>query len=229
MSANKNDVGSKYSSMSTHESRFKRLPAAIGFTIGILISATIFVGIFVVLFALGLSGVEPPAWLYLPMALGAIVGVVLPFALFFWLGRTGEPSSKAKQRNAALDLEPPPNLWFGYDGRINRKSFIVIELVVVVLTAIAFIFESIFLSTGFTVGFSGYGISVIFVVGFVVSISPIVRRLHDLGLSGWFSVLWWIPYLGLVSLVLLAVAPGNRSENKFGPSPQLVEVTVHPG
>jgi uncharacterized membrane protein YhaH (DUF805 family) len=43
-----------------------------------------------------------------------------------------------------------------------------------------------------------------------------VRRLHDIGKSGW----WWLIALTIIGILLLIYwfcQPGNRSENRFGP------------
>jgi uncharacterized membrane protein YhaH (DUF805 family) len=50
----------------------------------------------------------------------------------------------------------------------------------------------------------------------VVSLSLIVRRLHDLNLSGWAALLYFIPLVGLVLILFLLFKPGHEP-NKYGP------------
>ena len=45
-----------------------------------------------------------------------------------------------------------------------------------------------------------------------------VRRLHDIGWSGWWVLLGPVPVAGWVLTFLLSSLPGQRTENRFGPS-----------
>lgn len=47
-----------------------------------------------------------------------------------------------------------------------------------------------------------------------------VRRLHDLGKSGWWILVGLIPLLGWIYLIYLYVQPGETDANSFGPAPQ---------
>lgn len=55
----------------------------------------------------------------------------------------------------------------------------------------------------------------------------LVRRLHDMGRSGWWLLLLPVPLLGQLvgfPLLLLCLAwPGRRGENRFGPDPRRVD------
>jgi uncharacterized membrane protein YhaH (DUF805 family) len=47
-----------------------------------------------------------------------------------------------------------------------------------------------------------------------------VRRLHDLGKSGWMSLIALIPIVGAVWMLVLMVTEGQTGENRFGPDPK---------
>jgi uncharacterized membrane protein YhaH (DUF805 family) len=47
-----------------------------------------------------------------------------------------------------------------------------------------------------------------------------VRRLHDLGVTGWLLLLASIVGLGPVLVVVLAFLPGNAGANRYGPDPR---------
>ncbi len=51
------------------------------------------------------------------------------------------------------------------------------------------------------------------------SISIMVRRQHDIGLSGWFYLLILVPYIGGLILFVFALIPSQKHENKWGPIP----------
>lgn len=47
-----------------------------------------------------------------------------------------------------------------------------------------------------------------------------IRRMHDFNYSGWWLLLFAIPYVGpLVFLALLLFYPGTKAINRFGPQP----------
>jgi uncharacterized membrane protein YhaH (DUF805 family) len=52
-----------------------------------------------------------------------------------------------------------------------------------------------------------------------VAVLLAVRRLHDLGLSGWHTLLFIVPVLNLPGLLLLALVPGLPSPNRWGKAP----------
>ena len=46
-----------------------------------------------------------------------------------------------------------------------------------------------------------------------------VRRLHDLGLSGWWALAVLVPFLGSLLIIPVFLIPGTREPNRFGPAP----------
>ncbi|RQR53236.1 DUF805 domain-containing protein [Burkholderia sp. Bp9126] len=53
----------------------------------------------------------------------------------------------------------------------------------------------------------------------VPSISVTVRRLHDIGRSGWFLLIALIPIVGSIILLVWMCSRGNDGPNRFGPDP----------
>jgi len=45
------------------------------------------------------------------------------------------------------------------------------------------------------------------------------RRLHDIGKSGWFQLLWAIPLIGWAILVYWAIQKSDPAANDYGPAP----------
>ncbi|MBS9139671.1 DUF805 domain-containing protein [Escherichia coli] len=50
--------------------------------------------------------------------------------------------------------------------------------------------------------------------------SATVRRLHDIGRSGWWFILFFIPIIGDIILLIFTVQKGNEGDNQFGPDPR---------
>lgn len=52
------------------------------------------------------------------------------------------------------------------------------------------------------------------------SLAITVRRLHDIGLSGWLILISFIPYVGAIALIVMMCLPTNFGPNKHGPAPK---------
>lgn len=62
---------------------------------------------------------------------------------------------------------------------------------------------------------------IVLVLWFVPAhITVTIRRLHDIGLTGWFIFLALIPYLGGLALLVMSLIPSERRVNKHGPYPK---------
>ncbi len=62
----------------------------------------------------------------------------------------------------------------------------------------------------------------------VASLSSVIRRLHDISISGWGCVLYWIPLVNLLLLALLCLIPGQKIMNKYGAPPVSIDVSGFP-
>ena len=47
-----------------------------------------------------------------------------------------------------------------------------------------------------------------------------VRRLHDIGKSGWWLLISFIPLIGGIWLIILMAKEGDHGNNAFGPDPK---------
>jgi len=110
-----------------------------------------------------------------------------------------------------------------FGGRARRKEYWMFALFNVIFLIVAIILDNVF---GLTVGELPYGAFyflyaiAVFIPGLAVS----VRRLHDVGKSGWMILLMLIPLIGAIWIFVLTVIDSNPGENKYGPNPK--EVTI---
>lgn len=62
------------------------------------------------------------------------------------------------------------------------------------------------------------------IIFFFATLLPIlavtVRRLHDLGRSGWLILVALIPFIGVFVVLFWATQEGNPDHNQYGPSPK---------
>ncbi len=103
---------------------------------------------------------------------------------------------------------------FGYDvlsfeGRMNRKPFILIPIV---LNLIAYVIYH-FISADSTVG------GIINIVFTLIGASFYVRRMHDTDKSAWWLLVLCIPIIGWVFSIYLMCAKGTSGPNDYGPDP----------
>lgn len=57
----------------------------------------------------------------------------------------------------------------------------------------------------------------------VPSIAVMVRRLHDVGKSGWYVLISFIPIVGAIWLLILLFTDSDSGSNEYGPNPKTVE------
>lgn len=71
---------------------------------------------------------------------------------------------------------------------------------------------------------TGWGIAiVIFALVFLpASITVLIRRLHDIGLTGWWILAGFVPFLGGLFLFICTLIPSERRVNKHGLYPKPV-------
>ncbi len=69
----------------------------------------------------------------------------------------------------------------------------------------------------------GAGVGIIYLAYYVVfgllNLSVSIRRLHDIGKSGWWVLLSLIPLVGILILIWWWAQPGSAEANKYGNNP----------
>jgi uncharacterized membrane protein YhaH (DUF805 family)/cold shock CspA family protein len=120
--------------------------------------------------------------------------------------------------------------YFNFAGRARRKEywgyclFWTIALLVVVGIGVLTDVEMGNLDSAempaVTVGLFG----VFLLATFLPGLGMIVRRLHDIGLSGWLCLVILIPTIGSLIILVFALIPTQARENQWGPVPAGVRV-----
>ncbi len=71
-------------------------------------------------------------------------------------------------------------------------------------------------------------IRIIYVLAVIIpSLAVSIRRLHDIGKSGWWYFIIFIPFVGAIWLLVLYVVDSSPGDNKYGPNPKGI-VTAEP-
>lgn len=109
---------------------------------------------------------------------------------------------------------------FSYKGRANKHQFLNSFLWNVVLLIGVLAIVHYHQGHEFSTKSIYAGASVIFWVSFLPYNTHVIRRLHDTGRSGWWSLLSLIPMIGSVSMLFLLLQPSEKRTNKWGDCPK---------
>lgn len=108
-----------------------------------------------------------------------------------------------------------------FQGRINRMEYFIGSIIFI---SVAFL---VFFVLSFMVNYYYYYFIIpliivviaINILGFIFTFSLGIRRLHDIGLSGWFSLLFFIPLANLLLVLSFLFIRGKNGPNAYGPEP----------
>ena len=110
-----------------------------------------------------------------------------------------------------------------FSGRARRKEYWMFVLVQSIVMIGLMILDSVlgldFELQGISLGY-GYLYLIGLIVHFIPSLAVLVRRLHDVGKSGWFYFIFLIPIIGIIWLLVLYCTEGQKEDNKWGPDPK---------
>ena len=113
-----------------------------------------------------------------------------------------------------------------FNGRARRKEYWMFTLFV---SLIFFAVFSLSIAAMFLIdeeaGFILFLIVTVlfYFIHLVPAIAVTVRRLHDVGKSGWFYLLALIPYVGGFIIFIFSVMDGDKGANDYGPDPKFSE------
>ncbi len=106
-----------------------------------------------------------------------------------------------------------------FNGRARRKEYWMFVLFNIIFSIIAVSIDNI---TGLAMEPLGYG-PIYIVYGLFVLLPGIavsIRRLHDIGKSGWILLVALIPFIGAIWLIVLYATDSTPGDNQYGPNPK---------
>nr|WP_295995144.1 DUF805 domain-containing protein [uncultured Veillonella sp.] len=108
-----------------------------------------------------------------------------------------------------------------FEGRASRGEYwhfmLIYQLIVAIILFICAAISCVTPVSG-TTGVS-LGLVILFVlsIGFIIpGVAVAVRRLHDVGWSGWPILLALVPFVGIPVVLILMALPGKTVSNRFG-------------
>ncbi len=105
-----------------------------------------------------------------------------------------------------------------FDGRARRKEYWMFFLINLLISVVLIAIDSLigtFSQTGFGLPQGLYSLAVL-----IPSIAVTVRRLHDIGRTGWWILIGLIPVIGGIVLLIFMVLDSQPGVNQYGPNPK---------
>ncbi|MFT7351341.1 MAG: uncharacterized membrane protein YhaH (DUF805 family) [Flavobacterium sp.] len=110
-----------------------------------------------------------------------------------------------------------------FTGRARRAEYWYYVLASVIIAIVLAIIDGVFgLEFGgqLKLGILGmvYSLAVL-----IPGLAVVVRRLHDVGKSGWYYFIVLIPIAGIIWLLVLLCTEGEPTENRYGENPKKID------
>jgi len=104
-----------------------------------------------------------------------------------------------------------------FSGRARRKEYWFFVLFNIIVSIVLSVID---VSLG--LGASGIGLlSGIYSLAVLIpSIAVSVRRLHDINKTGWWVLIAFVPLIGWLILLIMALIAGTAGDNEYGPDPK---------
>lgn len=122
--------------------------------------------------------------------------------------------------------KPSPFSWYEkvvfekyakFSGRASRREYWWFTLFNIIICCIT-IFLDIKIQNNLD-DYMFYLTAIYFVLIFIPMLALQIRRLHDIGCSGWFELIIFIPSIGSLILLIMHCLPSESGNNKFGAQP----------
>ncbi|MDR2342646.1 MAG: DUF805 domain-containing protein [Campylobacteraceae bacterium] len=114
-------------------------------------------------------------------------------------------------------LDAIKNHYADFNGRARRSAYWFFVLINFIILVILNIIDIVVFANITEIGLLScvYNLAVL-----VPSIALAVRRLHDIGKSGWWVLINFIPIVGVIWFIILAATDSERGDNQYGANPK---------
>jgi uncharacterized membrane protein YhaH (DUF805 family) len=107
------------------------------------------------------------------------------------------------------------NQYFDFSGRARRKEYWMFILFNALISWTLAILDLTFGTSIFTIISTIYSLLI-----FIPSLAVLVRRLHDVGNSGWYLLLFLLPIIGWIWILVLLCMESESGANQWGENPK---------
>jgi uncharacterized membrane protein YhaH (DUF805 family) len=117
------------------------------------------------------------------------------------------------------------NKYADFNGRARRKEYWMWTLYYTIVLLFAMVLDNVlglnFELFGQDLGYGWLYVTVA-ITHFIPGLGIVIRRLHDVGKSGWFYLIILIPLIGFIWILVLFCTDGVKEDNKWGSNPKLI-------
>lgn len=106
-----------------------------------------------------------------------------------------------------------------FNGRARRMEYWMFNLMntaIVCLICVGFVLTD----NEVVLGISGVLMAIYLIAIMIPSLAVAVRRMHDIGRSGWFVLIQFIPFVGGIIFLIFTLIEGDQGTNQYGPDPK---------
>ncbi len=107
------------------------------------------------------------------------------------------------------------NKYFSFKGRASRREYWYFYLANFCIALVLVMLDQIW---GMEILSSIYSLAIL-----VPNLAISVRRLHDVGRSGWWYLIAFVPVIGIVIILIWACTRGDEGVNEYGEEPMPIE------
>ena len=115
------------------------------------------------------------------------------------------------------------NKYADFNGRARRKEYWMWTLYYTIVLLFAMVLDNViglnFELFGQPLDY-GWLYVTIGITHLIPGLGIVVRRLHDVGKSGWFYLIILIPLIGFIWILVLFCTDGVKEDNKWGSNPK---------
>ena len=108
-----------------------------------------------------------------------------------------------------------------FSGRARRTEYWMFALINTIISIVAMVLDNV-LGTTTEDKRSGLFSGLFALATLLPSVAVYVRRLHDVGKSGWWMFIGLIPIVGVIWLFVLTVTDSQPGDNEYGENPKLL-------
>lgn len=141
------------------------------------------------------------------------------------------PDADLEGEHSAATYKPKIISFQGRIGRMRYLAYSIGATFLLMLVMMPLIGMSAFLggAAGGEAGMSMLGMlgmALYYIAAILISVMYAKRRLNDLNRSGWWFLLFIVPFVNLLLAIYLIFFPGTDGSNNFGPAPTANSIGV---
>ena len=114
------------------------------------------------------------------------------------------------------------NRYVDFKGRSSRREFWYFMLFYLIISLILGIIDSMVFGSAPENGTPSAGVlgSIFSLALLLPSLGISIRRLHDIGKSGWWILIGLVPLIGFIVLLIFYIKDSQPGTNQYGPNPK---------